>query len=174
MADCGDDGLLVLLPELFANPPRAKVQRSTAQSVPCCGGDTPETNIFAYIEFDVVEFDTSSFFDSGDPTKLTIPVDGLYELKFHVGMDPDPVGPNAFRADIVRNSNAARICYTVTWSSGPGIGTRMRDSTFYELDAGDFLRLRVQNNSAGDMNANSSFGLDNLMEVCWRCPKAAA
>lgn len=160
---CGPDGMLAQLPSLYQNPPRVKVHRTIEQLIP--GDDTAQL-----IEFNYTYFDIGGWFDpTSDPTQVVVPVDGLYEIKFHIGMEPQPSVPgadDAFRADIVRNITD-RMCYEVRWSSpgGSGIGTRLRDSTRVELHAGDLLGLRVQNNTSVDLNAEPSEGLDNILEA---------
>lgn len=163
LASCGVGGLLVQLPALWRDPPRVKVHRTTNQLIP--GDDTQQA-----IEFNYTFFDVGGWFDpSGDTTAITVPVDGLYEVKFHVSMEPQPDVPgadDAFRVTVYKNLTDA-IVYETRWSSpaGSNIGTRLRDSTRVELEAGDTLYLIVQNNTSVDLNSSPFGGLDNLLEV---------
>lgn len=113
LASCGASGMMVDLPVIYRNPPRAKIHRNVPMTIPADG--VPQL-----MEFNTPIWDTGGMFDEGSNAfRLTVPADGTYEIKFHVGMETDVRTPGFFRAEVWLNTNEGSICYDMVYSSGP-------------------------------------------------------
>lgn len=105
--------MMVDLPVIYRNPPRAKIHRNVPMTIPADG--VPQL-----MEFNTPIWDTGGMFDEGSNAfRLTVPADGTYEIKFHVGMETDIQTPGFFRAEVWLNTNEGSICYDMVYSSGP-------------------------------------------------------
>lgn len=101
---------------------------------------TPPTSSFASLPFEVADIDTGGFWNSGQPTRITIAVPGIYVLSYvHISLTIN----NAVQ--IVRNNT------TVEFRNGPpstGIGSDT--TTVLYAAPPDYFEVRLLD-SAGDV-----------------------
>jgi hypothetical protein len=123
----------------------ARVSRSVDQAIP----DAKYTPI----SFDTVEFDTNSMFTATAPTKLTATTAGKYLVIGYIEFDTSFVG-DQLREVTLRLNGLTRIARVAGTSSAsfPFITTI---STYYLLNAGDYVELVVRHGSGTTLNVHA-------------------
>ena len=123
----------------------AAAKGTTTQSI---ANNTP-TNI----SWDDTEFDTSSFWSGGDPTKLTVPEDGYY----HVGCSNYwQSGPTNYSAQILL-SHSASITFAFQGGIVPSdlVQSAQTVTGIIHASAGDYFVVTVTQLSGVNKNAKS-------------------
>jgi hypothetical protein len=125
----------------------ARVRRTSAQSIP--------NNTTTAISFSSARYDTATFWAAGNPTRLTIPEDGLYAVTYTLRFATSSVG--YCRAQVI--VNAATAIATMTIPPNATLDTDLVGATQFQLSAGDYIELYVRQASGGslDIAAVASF-----------------
>lgn len=126
--------------------PYAFVSRAAAQSI--------SDNTITAVSFDTETTDVSGIYSSGNPTRLTIPGSGnkLATVSVMVNWAVNSTGIR--RTFIYKNGNLDQNGY----DQGPSVSTvdTAIQSTFQiEVVGGDYLEIRVYQNSTGSLNVSS-------------------
>jgi hypothetical protein len=137
----------------------ARVNRSTSQSI---NNNTHTACIFDTVMFDtgVVGPTTDPFFVIGQPTRLTAPVPGLYQINGFVDWNSS-LGNVA--AVYIRINSGKILAVTQFAPDGAATATWQAVSTQYELVANDYVELIVHQLSGGAFSVTySDFALELL------------
>jgi len=112
----------------------------------------PDSTVTA-LTFDTEEFDTDGIFDPGNPTRLTARTAGKYLIMGYVEFNTS-FGANEMREVDIRLNGFTRIARVVGGSlpTAPFITTI---STYYELQANDYVELTVRQISGGTLNVHA-------------------
>lgn len=134
----------------------ARVNRSTSQSI--------ANNSHTACSFDTVMYDTgvssTPFFSIGQPTRLTAPVAGLYQINGFVDWN---VSLGKVAAVYIRINGGKILAVTQFAPDGAATATWMPVSTQYELAANDYVELIVHQLSGGNFDVlYSDFALELL------------
>jgi len=132
----------------------ARVTQSAATiAVP---DSTPTT-----ITFDTVLYDTDTFFSLAFPTRLTIPVDGKYDISFGSALwDPSATGSRTII--IQKNGGPTASVNIVAPVGGGGLTAQETHVRGIQCVAGDFFEVVVLQDSGGPLNLNTDGGLGNV------------
>jgi hypothetical protein len=120
----------------------ARVYRSTAQTIP--------GSILTKLSFDVERWDVGDFWNAAEPTKLVVPVDGLYLFGAELEWDASATG-NRF-ADFYLNDETIIGELTSGWALNASGGPLQHGSTVWRCAAGDEVEVRVYQSSGGDLD----------------------
>lgn len=138
------------------NRPRARVRRTTAQSVP--------TSTNTAIAFDAERWDVGSCHNgSSNTSRLTVPSggDGLYLIGGCL------VLASSTTWDImIRLNGSTEIARQQTTAARSAV------STLYELSAGDYVELCCAQFSGGNLNVNVEQNQSPEFWFCWQANKA--
>lgn len=132
----------------------ARLLRTTQQSI-------PDDDNFHAVSFDSEAFDTGGMHDSANPTRLTAPRDGAYLV---TGTADFFVNPNGARVFEIRENGATVLVSDTVYPDD----TDAVISTVAPLLAGDYVELRVKQDSGGSLNLATGFS--PLMTMQWLGP----
>lgn len=146
-----DQGSWVALGATSATPSKqvhiAKLQRTTVQSIPPGGVEA--------IEWNTVIVDTMGGFDSGTPGEYVVPFDGYYQLDGHASFVVNATGQRQGEWYI----NHASTETQVSMNAVAVLGTRFALQTYTPLlAAGDVIEMTVFQNTAGNLNTETTAG----------------
>jgi hypothetical protein len=121
---------------------RARVSIHTNRSI---------TNaVFTPIEWTTEEYDVGSMVNLAvHPTRITIPVSGIYLITANMEWDAGTTGLRSCMVirngiDVIASANAQRV--------GPLHTTRLSCSTMHPLNASDYLQLYAYHNDGGSLD----------------------
>jgi len=119
------------------------VKRTTDQTI--------ATGTYTYVSFDSTNFDTSNFFSSSNPTYITIPSDGLYEIKGLVVFAANTTGVR--KGNILIESSSTYVVSSVNYTaSGTGAnGVSFPVSSTTKLLTGDKVYLQLYQDSGSSI-----------------------
>lgn len=136
----------------------ARVFRNTTQSIPS-GVET--ACIFNTTRYDtgVNGSLTDLFFSGGQPTRLTVPVGGLYQINGFAEWNTGAGGP----VELFIRLNGSKILASVEWTSDGSEFPWLPVSTQYELAANDYVELVAFQTVTNPFNIiNPEFGIELL------------
>ena len=119
----------------------AKVYNSVSESVP--------TNTQYFLSFDTELYDTCNIHNPDDNTKLTAPVDGIYDIKGNVRFDSDT---NGFRVVAIWWQGWLHIAAESAQMRSPDGNYYVSISTDYPLRAGEYVNLEVYQTSGHNLD----------------------
>ena len=120
----------------------ASATRATTQSIPHNAGTK--------VSFSATAFDTSSFWASGSPTRLTVPVGQAGKYLAIATVDWDNASTSGVRALALQKNGAGKIVEVVDNASSAHMGQQV--SQVIDLAAGDYIEAEVYQNSGGSLN----------------------
>jgi len=133
---------------LGASPqPSVRVYRSTTQAA--------GSAVFTAISFDTVRYDRgpSVHWASGTPTRLTCQVAGFYQVTGHI--DTAAITTNqAVILDILLNGSVEIARHQLIASNTTGTSQTITAGTY--LNVGDYVELRVYQNTGASLNVSAS------------------
>jgi hypothetical protein len=133
----GDIAPGAVTPDQITAIPAVRVFRTTLQSTP---DDT-----FVAVSFDGEAFDTAGLHDSVNPTRLTAPRAGLYQITGVANFFVNPNGSRVFQ--ILKNGTDRLVSDTVLPPDEDDVV-----STLAQLSAGEYVELFVKQSSGGPLN----------------------
>lgn len=137
-------------------PPACRVYKSSAQSI--------GTSSFATITFDQERFDTDGMHSTSSNTdRITIQTPGIYLVTGMVGFDSNAAGLRS--AGIFMNGSTYLAAIDVPANSVGGCNLAL--STIYEFAAGDYVTLRVWQNSGGALNVLAASASSPELAAIW-------
>jgi hypothetical protein len=107
------------------------------------------------VPFDSARWDTNSFWNPAQPTRLTVPTAGRYLVYGHVRMDADPTQQGIILSINLNGAAAtsiARANGVVIPASSNGDLNIASIATGYDFQAGDYVELAVCQNASGTVN----------------------
>jgi hypothetical protein len=135
----GDLANGAVTPAKLAVVPAARVFNSSNQSTP---GDAS----FVTLTFNSERFDTAGLHDSsGNPTRLTVPISGLYLVSVNISWDT--VSSVGSRELALNKNGATVVARNVVAPSGVGDTTEQSLTTLVSLSAGDYIEVKLRQNS---------------------------
>lgn len=143
---CGSQGLLVDPPSQIINPPRVRVLKTVDVAV--------ETSLLTNVSFDASEdYDSAGMYDGpGDPTRVTCVMDGCHDLKLGAGWEEPAAAAFASFALYKQPANVSVLSCAIVLMPGPGSPNfRNYVATDVELEAGDWLEVKVFQNTGADL-----------------------
>ncbi|MBA7580361.1 hypothetical protein ES708_22252 [subsurface metagenome] len=106
-------------------------------------------NTWEYLDWTTEVFDAGGMVDLvANPSRITIPVTGLYELGFYLEWEINPVGKRAGQV----NLNGVTTVVRHVLDAQTTVETPNLHCTLEEFVAGDFIELRVIQDSGGALN----------------------
>lgn len=125
-----------------AKPPRARVRRTTAFSVP--------NNVVTIIPWEVEEYDSGGLYDPVTPNRFTVPA-SMNGWTFHVGLCGQFAtnGTGARHLSIMRNGLVVAAFNgggNAAWTAGAPVGTD------YPANTGDFFQASAYQTSGAALN----------------------
>lgn len=100
------------------------------------------------IEFDTERFDDGGFWDSGNPTRLTIPLDGIYVVSAFVKWPS--LASGRMVTEIVLSVGSVVAADERDYS--PFVGLEVTISTIYKMTASEYVELNCWQNSGANVN----------------------
>ena len=123
----------------------AKINRTTSLSI--------ATGTPTFVDFDSEDYDTNNYHDNAvNPSRLTIPEDGYYRISACITFAINGTGSREL--DILRNASTV-ICRN-TMQASTTYSSSMSPNVEIYLDAGDYIRLRVEQDSGGNLFVTKS------------------
>lgn len=142
--------------------PGGRLVRNADFSVPTGAGFTP-------VPFDTESFDTGGLFDPGAPTRLTVPIAGVYALTGGARWAANATG---VRSTFLRKNGASGAGF-LAGGTVPDNGAeeaRQSVATVARLQAGDFVELQVQQNTGGALNLTAASTELTHLSAMWLGP----
>jgi hypothetical protein len=109
-------------------------------------------NTVLMLSFDCERWDTGGLHDAVQPTRLTCPQTGIYLISGSVSFAANATGRRYL--DILLNGSTM-IARQISPAAPVG-ATDLTVSTHYQLNAGDYVELRVLQQSGGALNINAT------------------
>jgi hypothetical protein len=155
----------VITPGERGPAPAARVVRSTNQKL--------TNNRFVVIAFDVEQFDTAAVHGPPDPTRLTAPVAGVYEISGTACWEHDPDGHRALRLQVGGQADLVGVQDDAQDVNTPFALDSMcqNASTVAELAAGDFVQLQVLQSSGRTLGVVAN-AFSPVLSMSWIGPVA--
>ena len=133
----------------------ARYTRGSSQTIP--NSSTTKVN------FDVSDWDTNSAVTTGAGWMFTAPEKGRYEISATVLFDDNATG---HREISIFKGGALYLLADFTKSSGSATDDMLQvPATMVELDQGEFLDLRVFQNSGGNLDIDARAGLSTSVNI---------
>lgn len=113
------------------------------------------------LSFDLVDYDNGLFFSLGSPTRLTIPVDGKYDIFFGSALwDANAVGS---RAIIIQKNGGASVAVDIVAAVvGGDLTSQFAEARGLSCVAGDYFEVVVLQTSGLALNLNTDGGLGDI------------
>lgn len=146
LMECSASGLAAFLPPEIAEPPRCQIVLSSDMTVP--------TSTIQIVDFDLVAvYDSASMYDGPtNNTRMNVQMDGLYHVSGQVGWEEPATDAYASWAIYQMPSDTAVVSVGLVITSGPGSPVwRTHGDNDWELEAGDYLQMRVFQNTGSDL-----------------------
>ena len=102
------------------------------------------------IPWDTVDFDTSSFYSSSHPTRLTAPANGIYTVSASFYWD---TGSGGGTRQVYFKVNGAGIYGANAYIASGGFGNAQSLTTTLKLNAGDYVELDIFQSTGGSANS---------------------
>lgn len=136
----------------------ARVYRTTDIGITGTISSTP----YQIIPFDAEHWDTDNIHSTGTNTsRLTCNTPGKYMIYGHLGFEQ--ATDERFRTiDIILNGNSNFTIARQRYSSCSGFTCDMSISTIWNLNAGDYVELRAQQQSGATLLAKANFNYNSL------------
>jgi hypothetical protein len=146
--------------------PAARVHKSSSaeQIIPtgiCCGPSNP-------LGFDVEDFDTAGLHNGANPSRLTAPIDGIYQVSAGVVWRPNNRAANRDLRIVVNGSCCFATSELPANTSGGNRTTHQTVSDLVELSAGDFVQALAAQES-GAAATVGGFGT-SFLAMSWAGP----
>lgn len=151
---------------LTTEVPAARVHKSSSaeQVIPsgvCCGSSNP-------LGFDVEDFDTAGLHDGANPSRLTAPIDGIYQVSAGVIWRPGSSGGNRLLT-LFRSGSCCFGASEVTASnSGVNRTTHQSVSDLLNLSTGDSVQAMAAQESGASVTVGG-FGT-TFLAMTWVGP----
>jgi hypothetical protein len=112
------------------------------------------------LSFDLVDYDTDSFFNLGSPTKLTIPVDGKYDI--FIGPILWDAGTGTRLLIISKNGGPSVAISSIAAAPGTSLTAHEASARGVSCITGDFFEVSVLQDSGAPININTDSGLGDV------------
>lgn len=142
-----------------SGPAFAQVSREATQST--------TSGSYATLSFDTVQHDPYGMYAAGSPTKLTIPVTGVYSIAANIAFASNATGDRILRIDVNGSGIAS---HRIAARSG-GM-TEIRTAWIDRLVVGDYVELKAWQDSGGALNIDSQ-STRNRLSIAWLGPSAS-
>jgi hypothetical protein len=115
--------------------------------------DQPVAPVSTYtIPWNVARFDTDNYWDDQEPTRLTAPVTGYYQISMRVDLE-DGADTDGYMVAVVSRTMAnpaqfVGIADTQMSYSGDSTGPVLQSTGVWRLEAGDYIELTVTHYNA--------------------------
>jgi hypothetical protein len=143
----------------------AKIGTIPAARVTQGGGERLNNNATKALPFEVEEYDTANLHSDADPTLLTAPIDGVYEVSGGIAWEPAENGLRSLA--IVKNGSFYVARDIIPAFKSTTEITAQSIASQVELHAGESVELRAEQNSGGSLAFYAS-GLSFAMT--WLAP----
>lgn len=122
------------------------------------------------LQFTTEVYDSDSMFTTAAPNndRLTITTPGVYLLTTSVRWDPNDTG--ARLVSIVKSDVGALFLAADTRDSATGSATRQSVSTVTRMDAGEFVKVKVAQNSGAALSINAGGAPQVNVSATWLSP----
>ena len=141
-----------------ATPQASFTQQDVSVRVELQASYPVESGTLTSISFDDTSesYDTAGFHDVVNPTRLTVPVAGKYLIYAWVFWDGSAVGSVRYAGLAVNGISREAALSAPAAGTGPSYSI----ATHASLAVGDYVELKVLQNSGGDLDVlNASFGM---------------
>ncbi|WP_371380926.1 hypothetical protein [Sporomusa aerivorans] len=142
LAMLGNDGKFdpSVIPDGEKNTAVCRVSRSVDQSIP--------NTVATKVVFDSVEFDSDNMYNTTNPTRITIPSDGVYQIVAQIIYNSQGTGYRAasimLNGSINLSGQSSVANGTNTWGGNVG--------SINKLQTGDYVELQAFQISGGALN----------------------
>lgn len=118
--------------------------------------------VWTSITFDIEKYDVGGWHNGVNPTRQTVPVTGLYELKYNV--KHESMDKTSYESRVLLNGTdpVEGACDVMVGSKDSSFGTLSGFSDVLSLEAGDYLELQYKHDdgtSQDVMNSNTFFAI---------------
>jgi len=134
-----------------------EVTRSTSQTI--------SSGVATAISYTAITWDTDDYWAlSPNPTRLTVPTDGVYMFFTHIKWDADSNGKRVL--DIRMNGTTFRGGQSSPGNMGAGDDPDMSTMWAFPLNAGQYVEVLVFHDAVGSLDVtNSQFSIVRLMDL---------
>ena len=140
--------------------PAARVTNSTPQSA----ANVPT---FTTLAFDTERFDTAAL-HTGSDTRLTAPIAGLYVVSAQISWD---AASNVGARELAINKNGSTIIARTVSAPSPSPNTTEQSiTTLANLAAGDFVEVKLRQNSGGSLTVFTAPEFSPEFSMVWVSP----
>lgn len=147
--------------EFSSSIPAARVANSASQTIGTSG--------VTVLAFDTERYDTANLHGPANNTLLTAPVDGIYAISASVQWAA--TGATGMRSlSIQRNAASFLAVDTRDDLAGATNATSQEVTTQARLQAGDFVRAQVFQDSGGDLSVNANPEFSPEFSMTWLAP----
>jgi hypothetical protein len=147
--------------ELSGSIPAARVTNSADQTIGTSG--------VTALAFDTARYDTANLYAPASNTRLTAPVDGIYVISASVQWAPTAAG-GLRSLTLQRNAAAFLAADTRDDVASTTSSTSQDVTTQARLNAGDFIRAQVFQDSGGDLSVKASPEISPELSMTWLAP----
>jgi hypothetical protein len=112
----------------------------------------------------VVDFDTAGLYSSGNPTRLTAPIAGIYHI---IGQVQFNTAAGGYRQVSIHKNGSPRLV-SVLYPGGTYLYAEA--STLAKLNAGDYVEVKVVQSSGSPLSTFA--GTDTGFMMTWVAPPA--
>jgi len=151
--------------------PAARID--TPAQDPGCAAQVIEDGQSEVVQFSIEAFDTQDLHTAPPPdcaagtqSRLTAVVDGVYAVSGQVTWPADPGGERD--AALLKTDVGTTTIASDTQIAIAGAATQQTTSTIVDLSPGDFIELRVFQNSGSDLTLDNELG--NHLGMAWVGP----
>jgi len=140
--------------------PAVRVTNSTTQSA----ANVPT---FTTLAFDTERFDTAAL-HTGSDTRLTAPIAGLYVVSAQISWD---AASNVGARELAINRNGSTIIARTVSAPSPSPNTTEQSiTTLANLAAGDFVEVKLRQNSGGSLTVFTAPEFSPEFSMVWVSP----
>lgn len=108
------------------------------------------------ITYNTADWDDASFFNIGDPAKLTVPVTGKYLLVAEIDWDSSATSDGKTYEVLMLKNNVTVVADLVQYPGTNNAAPRMVLTTMANLTAADFVVVQAFQTSGGALNAQAN------------------
>ena len=123
---------------------------SDAARVTSTSNITIPNSTFSTLTFDTEVFDQGNLFDAGQPTRLTAATTGIYLISASVQFGNNQTGMR--HVNLTKNGSSDFATESRNAVSTSGFSTYITISTVQAMSGGDYVEVRVFQNSGASMN----------------------
>jgi hypothetical protein len=128
-----------------------------AARVAGAGSQAVRRQLAASVDFPIEEYDTANLHSaSGNTSRLTAPVAGIYRLSANVVWESNPIGEREL-IFLLNPTSPLSFHVPAYVSAAATAGDVQQLSTEIKLAAGDFVEVQVLQNSDGTLNVTGKF-----------------